>query len=114
MNENTTAALGVLGAVSCVGLLGWLLFRPAARAPGGGVIRRGGFRVCARLLDVLGVFNGAAILYGTIGGVGMMFALFVSPQMRGLNRISVLHRLFLAGGGGGVPGPLVRPSGAIR
>ncbi len=31
VNENTTAALGVAGAVGCLRLLGWLLFRPLAR-----------------------------------------------------------------------------------
>ena len=35
------------------------------------------------------MLNATALLYGTVGGFGTIFALFVSPQLRSLNRISV-------------------------
>lgn len=42
----------------------------------------------------LSLLNIAAVLLGTIGGIGSLFALFVSPQIRGYNRISVFIAFF--------------------
>ena len=42
-----------------------------------------------KTLDVLSKLTVGAILLGTIGGFGSLFALLVSPQIRGYNRISV-------------------------
>ena len=96
VNENSTAAVGVVGAAGFLVLIGWLLFRPVARAAPPG-------RVAAddpdpppgrRFLDTFSVFNAAAVLFGTIGGFGELFALFVSPQIRALNRLSVFIDFF--------------------
>ena len=88
VNENSSSSLGLLGAAGCVGLLGWLLFRPRPRpatdAPS----------PLHNSLDALAVLNGVALLYGTIGGLSMVFAFFVSPQIRSVNRISVFIAFF--------------------
>ena len=96
VNENTSAAVGVVGAAGFLGLLGWLLFRPVARAasPAGGEPDGPDPLPGRRFLDTFSVFNAAAVLFGTIGGFGALFALFVSPQIRGLNRISVFIDFF--------------------
>ena len=87
-NENSSAALGLLGSIGCVGLLGWLLFRPFTHISANERSSGASFRL-GDTLDTLGMFNGAAVLYGTVGGFGVLFALFISPQVRALNRISV-------------------------
>lgn len=43
---------------------------------------------------LLSRFNAFAILLGTIGGFGSLFALLISPQIRGYNRISVFIAYF--------------------
>lgn len=43
---------------------------------------------------ILSRLNGFAILLGTIGGFGSLFALLISPQIRGYNRISVFIAYF--------------------
>lgn len=45
-------------------------------------------------LQLLGKLNIGAILLGTIGGFGSVFALLVSPQIRAYNRISVFVAYF--------------------
>ena len=96
VNENTSAAVGVVGAAGFLGLLGWLLFRPVTRtaAPARGGPAGSDPPPGRRFLDTFSVFNAAAVLFGTIGGFGELFALFVSPQIRGLNRLSVFIDFF--------------------
>lgn len=45
-------------------------------------------------LQLLGKLNLGAILLGTIGGFGSIFALLISPQIRAYNRISVFVAFF--------------------
>ena len=98
VNENSTAAVGVVAAAGFLGLLGWLLFRPVmvrAAAPGG--VEPDGDPdppPGRRFLDTFSVFNAAAVLFGTVGGFGELFALGVSPQIRALNRFSVFIDFF--------------------
>ena len=96
VTENTTAAVGVVGAAGFLGLIGWLLFRPLARAgpPAGGEAEGCGPPPGRRFLDTFSVFNAVAVLFGTIGGFGELFALLVTPQVRALNRISVFIDFF--------------------
>lgn len=75
LNENTTAALGLVGAVGLVYLLGRAVLK---RGSGSG-----------STLDGLSILVLAAVLLGTIGGFGSAFAFFVSPWIRGYNRISI-------------------------
>jgi phosphoglycerol transferase len=46
------------------------------------------------LLSHLSVLNISAVLLGTIGGFGALFALLISPQIRAYNRISVYIAFF--------------------
>lgn len=81
VNENDTSSLGAVGSVGFILLIWLLLFRkPMAASPG--------------LLERLSVLNGAALLLGTLGGVGSLFFVLVSAQIRGYNRISVLIAFF--------------------
>jgi phosphoglycerol transferase len=74
-NENTTAALGIIGAIGLVYLLSRAVLN---RGAGGG-----------STMDGLAVLTLAAVLLGTIGGFGSAFSFMVSPWIRGYNRISI-------------------------
>jgi phosphoglycerol transferase len=75
VNENDWVSLGFIGSVGFLVLTGWVLF-----------IRRraDGFRA---LIEDLSVFNLAAVLLATLGGFSALFAVLVTPQIRGYNRI---------------------------
>ena len=81
INENRTAALGVVGAVGFVLLLAHLLTGhrslPATQA-----------------MATLARANLIALLFGVTGGLGALLALVVTPQFRGLNRVSVFIAFF--------------------
>jgi phosphoglycerol transferase len=75
-NENDMASLGLIGSLGFLGLIGWLVC--------------GNLRVPhAKLFNSLGVLNIAAVLLATTGGFGALFAFYISPQIRGYNRISI-------------------------
>jgi phosphoglycerol transferase len=76
INENTTAALGVIGTAGLLVLFAALLVRVA------------GGRVDDRL-SLLALLVLILFLFGTVGGLGALFANIVSPAIRGWNRISV-------------------------
>lgn len=73
-NENEFSPLGLIGAVGLIGLL-VSCFLPGRR-PG-----------TVRALAGLTLF---AVLLGTIGGVGALFAQLISPQVRCFNRVSIV------------------------
>jgi phosphoglycerol transferase len=85
LNENGSASLGAIGAFGFLFLLLRLLL-------GGG--RRGAEPSDGEALANLAVFNAAALLLGTIGGFGSLFAVVVSPQLRAWSRISVFIAYF--------------------
>ena len=74
-NENRTASLGFFGAIGFVILL---------LVPFSGRLRSG----LPILVKAISAPAYAGLLYATIGGFGAIFALLISPQLRGLNRIS--------------------------
>jgi len=81
VDENHTASLGLVGSLGFLILIGWLLCGcPARTRPS--------------LLSSLSILNLSALLLGTIGGFGAMFAYFISPQIRAYNRISVYIAFF--------------------
>jgi hypothetical protein len=91
VNENTDAALGIIGGSGFLVLLGWLLYRPkngAHTEPIGAIPR------VSELLSHLSLLNITAFLLGTIGGFGSLFAHLVSAQIRSYNRISVYVACF--------------------
>ncbi len=77
-NENMET-LGVIGAIGFFSLV-FLLLR--------------GRHVASSLSHRLAILNLGAILLGTIGGFGSLFALFVSPSIRAYNRISIFIAFF--------------------
>ena len=89
-NENCYAALGLIGAAGFLILLA-RLFGPLLRDhhwP-----RLGDDRQEA-LANGLTLLNGAAFFLATIGGLGSLIALLLSPWIRGYNRISIYMAFF--------------------
>jgi phosphoglycerol transferase len=77
VNENRTATLGVVGSAGFLLLLLVALGRITGTAIGPPFVP---------LLSALGI---AALLLGTIGGFGSVFAYVIAPMLRGYNRISL-------------------------
>lgn len=79
VNEGDAAALGLVGSIGFLALLAQLIYRRSAHNA---------------LLANLSTLNIFAVLLGTIGGFGSLFALFVSAGIRSYNRISVFIAFF--------------------
>jgi phosphoglycerol transferase len=73
--ENWTSRLGLVGTLGFLGLLA-LLFAPDAALPRAPTLLRGASRLTL-----------AALLLATVGGLGSLFSLFVSADIRAYNRI---------------------------
>src|SRR5262245_4451702 len=83
-NENVDSSLGFIGGFGFLFLIGWLLYRKGrdeADQP-------------RELFNHLSMLNATAVLIGTVGGFGSLFAHLVSPQIRAYNRISVYIAFF--------------------
>jgi phosphoglycerol transferase len=78
--ENDSTALGMIGAFGFLTLLSWLLFRKK--------------EVNRPLKDGLSLLNISAVLLATIGGLGSVFSLLVSPYIRCYNRMCVYVAFF--------------------
>jgi phosphoglycerol transferase len=93
-SESEFATLGLAGTLG----FSFLLFRGLVRrldAPGRNEDGTPQLRVPSSFLpDGLSLLNLAALLLGTIGGLGTLFALLVNPSIRGYNRISVFIAFF--------------------
>lgn len=76
VNENSAAGIGVIGSLGLFFSLLVLVIQRAQRSIIG--------------LWELGTVNITAFLFATIGGAGTIFAWCVTPQIRGLNRISIV------------------------
>lgn len=76
VNENQSASLGVIGGVGFLVLIGLLGYRG----------RLGHDEALFRNLSVLNIYG---LVLATVGGIGVLFALLVSPQFRAINRMSV-------------------------
>jgi phosphoglycerol transferase len=79
-NETRTASLGMIGVVGLVLLFVWLVVGP--REPRAGP-------VAWRRMSDLASINIVFLLLGTVGGLGFMIAWWVTPILRGYNRVSV-------------------------
>lgn len=87
VNENDTASLGVIGSLGFLLLLGWPFYRLSSKSiPYNQKI--------SDMVNSLSILNLSALLYGTIGGFGVLFSLIVSSEIRALNRISVYIAFF--------------------
>jgi len=82
VSENDSASLGFVGSIGFLGLLAQLLVRKEF-VPG----TRG-------LLHDLAALNILSVLLATIGGLGLLFSLYVSSAIRCYNRISVYIAFF--------------------
>ncbi len=79
-NENDWSSLGLIGSLGLLLSLGWLIAGRRSAATDG--------QKDGSLLETLGVLNIAGILLATMGGLGLVFALLVSPNIRAYTRIS--------------------------
>ena len=80
-NENDMVSLGIIGSLGFLMLIGWTIVR-------GIHVRH------TKLFEGLSALNISAVLLATVGGIGSLFAFYVSPQIRGYNRISVYIAFF--------------------
>jgi hypothetical protein len=78
VNENALVSLGVLGSIGFLVLLWQVLLRPRSENPRGDLLRS------------LAVLNLSAVLLGTVGGFGAIFAWLVTASLRTYCRINVV------------------------
>ena len=78
VNENDTSSLGIIGSIGFLILIAAIFSR----------------RQLPALIERLSWLNIAAVLLGTIGGFGVLFALLISPQIRAYNRITPFIAFF--------------------
>jgi hypothetical protein len=88
VNENDLATLGLAGSLGFVFLLVWAALRLM------GASFQWFNREDEQTLSLAALLTLAATLLATIGGLGSLFALLVSPQIRSYNRISVYIAFF--------------------
>ena len=75
VNENSTAYLGIIGMIGFIILMICLFTKKDS--------------ALNKRLGYLSELNITMVLMGTIGGIGAMFSFFISPMLRGYNRISI-------------------------
>lgn len=75
VNENHTVSLGILGSIGFLILIFSLFYRKKSKFP--------------KLMSIqnMGILNIYAILLSTIGGFSFLIAAFITPSIRGYNRI---------------------------
>ena len=88
VNENDQATLGLVGSLGFVFLLVWAALRLM------GADFKSLNRADQQTLSLAALLALAATLLATIGGLGSLFALLVSPQIRSYNRISIFIGFF--------------------
>lgn len=80
VTEATSSALGVITGAGFIFLLGAVFFgRSLSGDP---------------RIEILAKLNLASFLFATVAGIGLLFALAVMPEFRGLNRISIFIGFF--------------------
>jgi phosphoglycerol transferase len=88
VNENDQATLGLVGSLGFIFLLVWAALRLM------GANSRWFNRDDQQTLSLAALLTLASTLLATIGGLGSLFALLVSPQIRSYNRISIFIGFF--------------------
>ncbi len=82
-SEGSAPALGTIGAIGFLTLIGWLLFR-----------QNRGTRSQDATVDAMSILNVATLLLATIGGFSALTNLFSGGALRGYNRISIYIMFF--------------------
>ena len=82
VSENETSSLGIVGTIGFLALIAQLLYRKELVSGASGLLHD---------LSTLNIFS---VLLGTIGGFGLLFALYISTGIRCYNRISVFISFF--------------------
>ncbi|WP_025720501.1 hypothetical protein [Paenibacillus sp. 1-18] len=82
VNENDTASLGVIGSFGFLMLLIVMIFLKMRPDLNNQYVR------------TLSIMNVCALLLGTIGGFGVLFAALISAQIRSYNRLSIFIAFF--------------------
>ena len=75
INENVSAYLGIIGMLGFIILLICLFIKKSSTHE--------------NRIALLSELNISMVLLGTVGGLGAMFAFFITPMLRGYNRISI-------------------------
>ena len=92
LNENHMSALGVFGSIAFIVML-LVLFCPAdlllEKVPDGDAAARDQADRALSRLQATSQMGLATVLFGTVGGFGALFAIYVSPTIRGYNRLSI-------------------------
>lgn len=81
VTENATSSLGIIASCCFIFVCGWLIYSFISK------------KKCDELsvrLDFLSLGTLTMVLYCTIGGIGTIFNYLVTPQVRALNRASIL------------------------
>ncbi|MEI4768844.1 hypothetical protein WAX74_04125 [Psychrobacillus sp. FJAT-51614] len=86
VNENDTSSLGILGGISFLALLFTFIFYKNKQ--------KNEISKESEVINTLGVMNISAVMLGTIGGFGTIFAMVVSAQIRSYNRLSIFIAFF--------------------
>jgi len=84
-NENTFSSLGIIASLGFFSLLFSSIFSR---------FKTETKNTSPSIYDQLALLNISAVLFATIGGFSSIFALLVSPQIRGVNRISIFIAFF--------------------
>jgi phosphoglycerol transferase len=90
-NENESSALGLVGSVGLVMLLGWMILRairPKARPDDSAEAERTDLFAALSGMTVVGV------LLATVGGISVLVAMLGSTSVRSYNRISIYLAMF--------------------
>jgi hypothetical protein len=87
VNENSTAALGIVGSVGFCILIIWVFYLLAHKD-------LTNTNEILKKISQLSMLNLSAVLLATIGGFGTVFAYLISPEIRCYNRISIFIAFF--------------------
>jgi hypothetical protein len=87
VNENSYAALGVIGSIGFCILIFSMFYQLFTKTAGSQ-------NDLLRKLQQLSVLNLSAVLLATVGGFGTVFAYLISPQIRAYNRVSIFIAFF--------------------
>lgn len=79
INENACASLGAVGSIGFLVLCGWFILRYVRKT-----------KADSRILSLLAMFAVSLVLYCSAGGFGTIFSYLITPELRGLNRVSIM------------------------